>query len=136
MRGCEPGVAQHSGEFFDLVHASLPGAHCQAQDVQRAIQIALRLTGNLDVAALAESMLRVHEAHRGLVDDDTARRAESRDLVLLARGRIRQRRYTEAAAELDRAASLAPLEPRERMLRALVRVPGARAALGRRRPYR
>ena len=89
-----------------------------------------------DVAALAESMLRVHEAHRGLVDDDTARRAESRDLVLLARGRIRERRYADAAAELERAASLARLAPRERALRSLVRVPGVRAALGRRRPYR
>lgn len=89
-----------------------------------------------DVAALAESRLAVHAAHRGLVDEERARRAESRDLVLLARGRIRQRRYAEAAEALDRAARLAPLESRERALRGLVRVPGARAALGRRAPYR
>jgi glycosyltransferase involved in cell wall biosynthesis len=89
-----------------------------------------------DVAALAESMAKVHEAHRGLVDHDTARRAESRDLVLLARGRIRQGRYQAAATALRRAGELAPLGGRARVLRTLVRVPGVRAALGRRAPYR
>ena len=89
-----------------------------------------------DVAALAESMQRVRAAHGGLVDEDSRRRMESRDLVLLARGRIRQRRYAEAADALDRAGALVPLGGRERALRALVRVPGVRAALGRRRPYR
>ena len=89
-----------------------------------------------DVAALAESMAKVHAAHAGLVDEETRRRAESRDLVLLARGRIRQRRYREAAEALERADALMPLEGRERALRRLVRVPVARAVLGRRRPYR
>ena len=88
-----------------------------------------------DVAALAESRLAVHAAHRGLVEDDRARRAESRDLVLLARGLIRRRRYADAGEALRRAAQLGPLEPRERALRALVRLPGARSALGRRAPY-
>ena len=89
-----------------------------------------------DVAALAESMAKVHEAHGSLVDEDTRRRAESRDLVLLARGRIRQRRYAEAADALRRAGEIAPLGTRERALRGLVAVPGLRAALGRRPPYR
>ena len=89
-----------------------------------------------DVAALAESMLKVHAAHAGLVDEDRRRRAESRDLVLLARGRIRQRRYREAADVLRRADALVPLRGRERMLRRLVALPGARASLGRRAPYR
>lgn len=89
-----------------------------------------------DVAAMAESMLRVHAAHASLVDDDSRRRAESRDLVLLARGRIRQRRYGEAAEALRRADELEPLRGRERALRQLVAVPGLRAALGRRAPYR
>ena len=89
-----------------------------------------------DVAALAESRLKVHAAHGSLVDRDTRRRAESRDLVLLARGRIRQRRYGDAADALARAQELEPLRGRERALRTLVRVPGVRAALGRRAPYR
>jgi glycosyltransferase involved in cell wall biosynthesis len=89
-----------------------------------------------DVAALAESMSSVHAAHASLVDEDTARRAQSRDLVLLARGRIRQRRYGDAGDALRRAAELAPLGGRERLLRGVVRAPGVRAALGRRRPYR
>jgi hypothetical protein len=70
------------------------------------------------------------------VDEDSRRRAESRDRVLLARGRIRQRRYREAAEELARADALVPLGSRERAMRALVRVPVLRAGLGRRAPYR
>ena len=89
-----------------------------------------------DVAALAESRLKVHAVHAGLVDEDSRRRSESRDLVLLARGRIRQRRYGEAAEALARADALVPLRGRERMLRRLVAVPGLRSALGRRKPYR
>jgi Glycosyltransferase like family 2 len=89
-----------------------------------------------DVAAMAESMLEVHEAHAGLVDEESRRRAEARDLVLLARGRIRQRRYREAAQALARADALLPLRGRARVMRRLVGVPGVRAALGRRRPYR
>ena len=89
-----------------------------------------------DVAALAESRLEVHAAHGSLVDEDSRRRAESRDLVLLARGRIRQRRYREAADALARADALVPLRGRERALRTLVCVPGLRAGLGRRAPYR
>lgn len=89
-----------------------------------------------DVAGLAESMLAVHSAHGALVDEDSRRRAESRDLVLLARGRIRERRYREAAEALGRARSRAPLGRRESALRHLVRVPLVRGALGRRRPYR
>jgi hypothetical protein len=89
-----------------------------------------------DVAALAESMLQVHAAHASLVDEDTRRRLESRDRVLLARGRVRQRRWDEAARALREADRLEPLRGRERVLRRLVGVPGVRAALGRRDPYR
>jgi len=89
-----------------------------------------------DIATLAESRLKVHEAHAHLVDDDSRRRAESRDLVLLARGRIRERRYREAAEALAHADELEPLHGRERALGQLVKVPGVRALLGRRRPYR
>jgi glycosyltransferase involved in cell wall biosynthesis len=89
-----------------------------------------------DVAAMAESMIAVHAAHGGLVDEDSRRRAESHDLVLLARGRIRQRRYREAAEAFARADALLPLRGRESLLRRLVGVPGVRSALGRRAPYR
>lgn len=89
-----------------------------------------------DVAAMAESMLAVHAAHAELVDEGTRRRAEAHDLVLLARGRIRQRRYRDAAEALARADTLLPLRGREWLLRRLVGMPGVRSALGRRRPYR
>jgi len=89
-----------------------------------------------DVAALAEARMKVHAAHATLVDEESRRRAESRDLVLLARGRIRQRRYGEAAEALARADALEPLQGRERVLRRLVGVPLARGVLGRRTPYR
>jgi len=89
-----------------------------------------------DISRLAEAGLAIHLAHAGLVDADTAARVRAADLVALARGRIRERRWSEAVAALDEAAALAPLGGRERALRALIRVPGARAALGRRDPYR
>jgi hypothetical protein len=89
-----------------------------------------------DVAGLAEARLAVHAAHAQVVDATTRRRAEADDLVLLARGRIRQRRYRDAAEALRRADALVPLRGRERALRRLVEVPGLRSALGRRTPYR
>jgi glycosyltransferase involved in cell wall biosynthesis len=89
-----------------------------------------------DIAALAEGSRAVHEAHAGLVSASLARRMRAHDLVLLARGRVRQRRYREARAALAEAAAVQPPRPRERVLRALLAVPGLRAALGRRAPYR
>jgi glycosyltransferase involved in cell wall biosynthesis len=88
-----------------------------------------------DVARLAEAGLAIHERHAALVDAETARQARAADLETLARGRIRQRRYSEAKQALDEAAALRPPATRERALRALVSLPGARALLGRRNPY-
>jgi glycosyltransferase involved in cell wall biosynthesis len=88
-----------------------------------------------DVAALAESSLLVHESHAASVDEALARRVHASDLTALARGRIRQRRYGEARAALAEAASLQPAGARERVLRALLAVPGLRGLLGRRAPY-
>jgi len=89
-----------------------------------------------DLAVTAEQALAVQGAHPGLVDDDTRRRVEAGSRTLLARARVRQRRYADARAELRRAAALWPPGPRERVLAMLLRVPGARAGLGRRRHYR
>jgi glycosyltransferase involved in cell wall biosynthesis len=88
-----------------------------------------------DISALAEAALHVHELHAGLVDEPTARRVRARDLLALARGRVRERRYGAARDALERAAALAPLDARERMLKAVLAVPGARSLLGRRSPY-
>ena len=88
-----------------------------------------------DVTALAESSLLVHEAHAGLVDEATRRRVRAVDLVALARGYVRDRRWSDASSALRDAASIGPLPARERLLQAVVAVPGARAALGRRAPY-
>jgi glycosyltransferase involved in cell wall biosynthesis len=88
-----------------------------------------------NVAALAEAAMAVHEAHRGLVDEQTYRRVRAADLTALARGRIRQRHYAAARAGLAAAAALQPPGARDRALRAALSVPGLRALLGRRRPY-
>jgi glycosyltransferase involved in cell wall biosynthesis len=87
------------------------------------------------VSRLAEAGLLIHERYRQLVDEPTARVAEANDLVTLARGRIRERRYSEARDALEAAAKLRPLTSRERSIGTLSRIPGARAALGRRSPY-
>jgi hypothetical protein len=49
---------------------------------------------------------------------------------------VRERRYRAARRTLAEAATLAPPEPREVVLRALLGVPLLRAVLGRRDPYR
>lgn len=89
-----------------------------------------------DVALLGEAGLLVHRRHEGLVGRELARRVQARDLQTLARGRIRQRRYSEARAALSQAAALHPPAPRERALRVVAALPGLRALLGRRDPYR
>jgi hypothetical protein len=89
-----------------------------------------------DIARLAEAGLAIHERHASLVDEKTARHARATDLETLARGRIRERRYAEARDALDQAGELRPLATRERLLRISLAVPGARAAVGRRNPYR
>lgn len=88
-----------------------------------------------DLSSLAEARLAIHDCHAGLVSGEALARAKSGDLVSLARGRIRERRYGDAQDALRRAAELAPLGPRERALAKLVRVPLLREALGRRDPY-
>jgi len=89
-----------------------------------------------DIAALAESVLVVREAHAGLVDDDLVRRMRASDLRALGQGRVRHRDYAGAREALAEAAKLEPLPPRLRALDMAMRVPGLRQALGRRYPYR
>jgi glycosyltransferase involved in cell wall biosynthesis len=88
-----------------------------------------------DVAELAEALLEVHERHAELVDPETRRRARARDLTALAGGRVRQRRYREAREALAEAARSDSPAARDRALALVLRVPGLRAALGRRAPY-
>ena len=72
----------------------------------------------------------------GLVDDAARCRAEAADRVAHARGLVRRRDYVTARDELRRASQLRPAPARERALATLLIVPGLRAALGRRDPYR
>jgi glycosyltransferase involved in cell wall biosynthesis len=88
-----------------------------------------------DIASLAESSLLVHEAYAELVDQSVRRRVRSADLVALARGFVRERRWDDARTALREAATLTPLTVRERLLRAFIAAPGLRTALGRRAPY-
>ncbi len=89
-----------------------------------------------DVAALAQAALELHELHAGLVDEPTARRARAGDLIALAHGRIRERRYADARRALADAGAIVPLSARDRILQAALMLPGARSLLGRRAPYR
>lgn len=92
------------------------------------------LTGS--VTRLAEAGLAVHERHAGLVNGALAREARAQDLELLGRGRIRERDYGAARRALEEAAELRPAGARERLIRFAAGIPGARALLGRRDPYR
>lgn len=89
-----------------------------------------------DLVRLARAGLAIHDAHGDLVDADTRRRVRAGDLTSLARALIRERGWSEARAALAEAAELEPPGARERLLRGVVAVPGVRAALGRRDPYR
>jgi glycosyltransferase involved in cell wall biosynthesis len=89
-----------------------------------------------DVAALARASRAIHAAHASLVDEQTRRRVEARDLRALARGEIRRRRYRAARAALRDAARIEPPGMADRLLALALAIPGARSLLGRRNPYR
>jgi glycosyltransferase involved in cell wall biosynthesis len=79
-----------------------------------------------DVAVLARAQLALHARHAELVDAEVVRRVRAADLRALAAGLVRQREYAEARAALREAGSYS----------LAVAVPGVRALLGRRDPYR
>jgi glycosyltransferase involved in cell wall biosynthesis len=89
-----------------------------------------------DVATLARAQLQVHADHAELVDRMTRSRVEAADLRALAAGLTRAGDHPGARAAYARAAELEPLAAPVRARAALLRVPLARAALGRRDPYR
>jgi glycosyltransferase involved in cell wall biosynthesis len=135
-----------AGGFESAVHVAedwelwlrLCGAGVDALCVPDAVVRYRRHPGGLtaDVARLAAAQLTVHRAHEHLVDEATRRRVEAADLAALAAGRAREGRYRDARRALrDAAARVAPT-PRQRVARALLAVPGARRAIGRRDPYR
>ena len=88
-----------------------------------------------DLERLAAGSLAIHERHAALVSPSARQAARARDLVTMARGRVRRRDYPGARAALREAAAQVQLPPRERALALLLAVPGLRGALGRRSPY-
>ncbi len=88
-----------------------------------------------DLENLGAGSREVHERHAGLVSTSVRDAARARDLVTMARGRVRRRDYAGARACLREAERHASLPPRERALALVLAVPGIRAALGRRSPY-
>jgi glycosyltransferase involved in cell wall biosynthesis len=82
-----------------------------------------------DVAALARAQLAVHARHAALASEEERERARADDLRALAAGLTRERRFAEARGALGEAG-------RDPLRRALLAVPLARRALGRRDPYR
>ncbi|MDX6690424.1 MAG: hypothetical protein QOG15_1881 [Solirubrobacteraceae bacterium] len=123
-------------EDWDLWLRLLTAGHAFVME-PRAVVRYRRAPGALtaDIAGLASAGMHVHATHAALVDEGVRRRVEAADRVALSRGLIRNRDYRAARAELRRAAQLEPLGLRERAMAGLLRVPGARAALGRRDPY-
>jgi glycosyltransferase involved in cell wall biosynthesis len=87
------------------------------------------------VSRLAEAGLAIHERHKGLVDEVTYNEAKAADLVTLARGRIRERRWGDARKALADVRRVRRLTGRERSMRILTAIPGVRGALGKRDPY-
>jgi glycosyltransferase involved in cell wall biosynthesis len=87
------------------------------------------------VAALARGQLQVHADHADLVAPDVRRRVQARDRRALAAGLTREGDHVGAREAYARAAQLDPLPPADRVRAALLGLPVARAALGRRDPY-
>ena len=88
-----------------------------------------------DVATLAQAQMTVHADHAALVDKGTRRRVEAADLRALAAGLTRRGDHAGARAAYARAAALHAPPNGARARAAALRVPGLRAALGRRDPY-
>lgn len=134
--GFDPGVPLPAASDWDL-WLRLAAAGCEFVCEPAARIRYRRHSGGLtsDLSRLAEAALGIHERHAGLVDAATARRVHAADLELLARARIRERRYAEARQALAEAASIRRPQLRERALRAAAGVPVVRGALGRRNPY-
>ncbi|HEX8086248.1 MAG TPA: glycosyltransferase family A protein [Solirubrobacteraceae bacterium] len=109
----------------------LRAAGARFVSVPEAVVAVRRRAGALtaDVAALAQAQLVLHERHAALVSERERARAHDTDLRALAAGLVRERRFAEARAAL-REAGADPLR------RALLTIPLARRALGRRDPYR
>lgn len=89
-----------------------------------------------DIRVGAHIALAVQDAYGDDLDPQTRARLRRDYLTMLARGEIRQRRYSEARRALREAARSAPLGPRERALGVVAAIPGLRGALGRRDPHR
>jgi hypothetical protein len=88
-----------------------------------------------DLVALGNALVSVHTAHGDQVDDATRDAALAQDHAGVARGHIRAREWPAARAALLESRRLGGARGRERALSAATRVPGLRAALGRRDPY-
>jgi glycosyltransferase involved in cell wall biosynthesis len=87
------------------------------------------------VTRLAVAGLAIHGRYENLVDEKTSTNARAHDLETLARGRIRDRRYSEASDALKQAAALRGPSTRTQLLQRAVGIPGLRSLLGRRNPY-
>jgi glycosyltransferase involved in cell wall biosynthesis len=113
----------------------LRAAGARFAGVPDAVVAVRRRAGALtaDVASLARAQLAVHVRHAALVPEEERRRAEAADLRALAAGLVREGRHRDARATLA-AARRAGGGVRAR--EALLAVPLARRALGRRDPYR
>lgn len=88
-----------------------------------------------DIRTGARIALAVQDAYGQDLPPETRARLRRDYLTLLARGEIRQRRYSEARRALREAGRAAPLGARERALGVVTAIPGIRDALGRRGPH-
>lgn len=89
-----------------------------------------------DVAQLAAAQVAVHRLHAGSVAPGVAAAVIAEDEAARAAGLVRASDYAGARSAWDAVAAARPLASGERARRAMLRVPGLRARLGRGDPYR
>ena len=123
-------------EDWDLWLRLLAAGNAFVMEPQAVVRYR-RKPGSLsgDIAAMASAQLHLHECHAALVSETVRRRTEAADRVARSRGLVRERAFGQARRELRRAAALRAPPPRDRILDAVLAVPGLRMALGRRDPY-
>src|SRR6478672_7992629 len=102
--GFAPGADLPAGSDWDLWLRLAAAGYDFVCEPRAKIKYRRHVGGlTSDVSRLAEAGLEVHKRHAGLVDPETAKRTRAGDLVALARGRIRERRYEDAKRALDDA---------------------------------
>lgn len=131
--GFDPEPATVTAEDWDLLLRLAAAGHPPVHAPGSRVRYRRHPGGSTaDVLAFARKRLAVHAAHAHRVDPALRERVREADLRALAAGHLRARDFAAARrilAELPRSRA-------DRLRHGLLHVPGVRALLGRRDPYR